>query len=408
MKKRIRVSIQSLSFSVRRLLGRLGKARAGKKIGAGAKPYVNRIISDAILLNETPSPTDKEEQRVQFITRRMNDLGISNVTVDEMGNVVALLPASRPSGEYVLLFADIENEVYSPLESLVKLSGQRAWGIGIADNSLGAATLLVLAEYLQNNGIFYDKNLVFLFTSFSSSSGSPFAALERFIREWKVGIAAALYVAGLQLGSIETKPLGNCKLTVTVKTAQRTLFPHSGGSSATAVLSSIAFQLGSIKWDEKNETTLNIARFLAGVGYGYFPSEGVMELEIYSGNMNVLEMSKNAVSATIQKIARDLGAQVNVAVNSFIPVGDSEKNQALIESLKKVHGELRIRTMCVSTPDKTAVLNAFGIPAISVGITNGKKALNEEYVDLPPIERGFEQLLLLLGRVASQGEEGKR
>jgi acetylornithine deacetylase/succinyl-diaminopimelate desuccinylase-like protein len=403
MKKRMRVSIQSLSISLRRFLGKLWKTRAEKARGVGVKPYVNRIISDAILLNEIPSPTEREEQRVGFITGRLNDFGVSNVTVDDAGNAVALWPASRPSDEYVLLFSDIENEAYSPLESLVKFSGERARGIGIADNSLGAATLLVLAEYLQNNGIFYDKNLVFLFTSFSSSAGSSFAALERFIRGWKGGIVAALYVAGLQLGSIEAKPLGNCKLTVTVKTAQRTLFPYAGGFSATAVLSSIAFQLGSIKWDEHNETTVNIARFLAGVGYGYFPSEGVMELEIYSGNMNALEMSKNAVSATIQKIAREMGAQVDIAVNSLIPVGDSVRNQALIESLKKVHGELRIRTTFVSTPDKTAVLNAFGIPAIYVGITNGKKALDEEYIDLPPVEKGFEQLRMLLGRVASQG-----
>jgi tripeptide aminopeptidase len=408
MKKRSRTFIEGLLFSVRRLLGVLGKTRAGKKAAAGAETYVNRIVSDAILLNETPSPTANEEQRVQFITRRLSDLGISNATVDGMGNVVAEWPASRPTDEHILLFADIDNEAYSPMESLVKISGERAWGIGMADNSVGAAALLVLVEYLLNNGVYFDKNLVFLFTNFSSSSGSPFAALEGFIRGWKGVVGAALYISGLQLGAVESKPLGNCKLTVTVKTARQDLFPHSGGPSATAVLSSIAFQLGSIKWDETNETTVNIARFLAGVGYGYFPSEGVMELEIYSGNMNMLEMSKNAVCATIQKIARDTGAQVRTAVNSFIPVGDSVKNQALIESLKKVHGELRIRTTFVSTPDKTAVLNSFGIPAVTVGVTTGKKALNEEYVDLPPIQRGFRQMLMLLESVASPKEEDRR
>jgi metal-dependent amidase/aminoacylase/carboxypeptidase family protein len=408
MKKRSRTFIGGLLYTARRFIGVLGKARAGKKAAAGVESYVNRIVSDAILLNETPSPTKNEEQRVQFITGRLSDFGISNATVDGLGNVVAQWPASRPTDEHILLFADIDNEAYSPMESLVKISGERAWAIGVADNSVGAAALLVLAEYLLTNGVYFDKNLVFLFTNFSSSTGSPFAALEGFIRGWKGGIAAAFYISGLQLGAVESKPLGNCKLTVTVKTARRDLFPPSGGPSATAVLSSIAFQLGSIKWDETDETTVNIARFLAGMGYGYFPSEGVMELEIYSGNMGMLEMSKNTVSATIQKIAHDTGAQVRIDVNSFIPVGDSVKNQALIESLKRVHDELRIRTTFVSTPDKTAVLNSFGIPAVSVGVTTGKKALGEEYVDMPPIQRGFRQIIMLLESVASVREEDRR
>lgn len=377
------------------------KERALKKVEPGIKPYVNRIISDAILLNEIPSPTYNEELRVNFITKRLNDFGISNIIVDEAGNVAALFPASRPNDEYVLLFADIENEQYSPMDSLVSLTGERAVGNGIADNSIGAAALLVLAEYIQKNNLQYDRNLLFLFTNLTARD-SNFAALQGFIERWRGKISSALYVVGLHLGHIESKPMGNCKLIVKVKTEER--FPYEGANSnsAISILSNIAFQLGSIKWDDENRTTLNVARILAGIGYGYYPSEGLMELEIYSGDMNALEMSRRAVCATINKIAHDTGASIEVNINSFIPVGNAELNAFLVEKLAGVHNELRIKSKFVSMPDKTAIINSFGIPAVSIGITTGKKTFDEEYVNLVPIEIGFNQLVKMLEKIAME------
>jgi tripeptide aminopeptidase len=358
-------------------------------------PYVNRIISDAILYNEVPSPTEGEERRVNFITSRLADFGISNVSTDEAGNVRVLISGSKPTDEYVLLFAEIENDDYSPLDSLVRLTADRATGSGIADNSIGVASLLVLAEYLQNQSIRYDTNLVLLFTRLASQD-EEFAGLRRFLSDWDGRIAFAVYVTGIQLGNIETNPLGHYKLTVTVNTGEREIMDKSPGASAVSVLSNIAFQLGSIKWDSENNTTLNVARIVAGVGYGFFPSEGFLELEIYSGDTHVLDMAKKAAEATMEKFALETGAKIDVAVNSFIPVGNPEINSFLTESLKKIHGMLKIKSNFVSVPDKTAIINSFGVPAVSIGITRGKKRLAEEYVELASIETGFRQLLLLL------------
>ncbi|MGQ9616305.1 MAG: M28 family peptidase [Spirochaetota bacterium] len=377
------------------------KERALKKVEPGIKPYVNRVISDAILLNEIPSPTYKEELRVNFITRRLNDFGISNMIIDDAGNVAVLFPASKPTDEYVLLIADIGNEQYSPLYSLVTLTRGRAIGNGVADNSIGVAALLVLAEYVQKNNLQYDRNLLFLFTNFTDMD-SNLAPLHGFIEGWRGKISSALYIVGLHLGQIESKPMGNCKLTVKVKTEERSPYEGTNTNSAISILSNIAFQLGSIKWDDENRTILNVARILAGVGYGFYPSEGVMELEIYSGDMNALEMSKRAVCATINKIAHDTGASVEVNINSFIPVGNAELNAFLVEKLVSVHNELRIKSKFISMPDKTAILNSFGIPAISIGITTGKKTFNEEYIDLIPIEIGFNQLVKMLGKIAME------
>ena len=377
-----------------------GRRAARRPLRTGTGPYVNRIISDAILFNEVPSPTEHEAERAAFIAGRLGEFGIAEVAVSPDGCVSCALPSPESTEDYLLLLANTDNESYSPLDSLVRLTDRRAMGCGIADNSLGVATLLVLAEYVQKEQIRLGTNLVLLFLPMTSA-----ASLDRFVRERKEAFRAALFVSGLQLGDVETRLLGSCALLASVRTAERPVFPDGASSSAVSVLAAIASGLGSIRWSEDNQTVLNIARLRAGVGLGYFPSEGTMEVEIYSASTSLLQMARDAASATIQKTAKEMGAAVDVEVRATVPAGDIEKSRFLIDALQEVHRQLGIRTRTVSSAPERALLGALDIPAITVGVTTGRKTLNEEFVDLPPLDKGFRQILRLLERLSRPAGE---
>jgi hypothetical protein len=46
-------------------------------------------------------------------------------------------------------------------------------------------------------------------------------------------------------------------------------------------------------------------------------------------------------------------------------------------------------------------VSALDVPAITVGITRGRRTLTEEFIEIAPVETGFRQLLMLLERVAA-------
>jgi len=147
----------------------------------------------------------------------------------------------------------------------------------------------------------------------------------------------------------------------------------SNGSSSVTVLSHIAFQLGNIQWDKESKTALNIARIDAGIGFGYYPNEGVLDLEMFSLNPTILEMMKNTVTATIEKIALEMGAKADIQLFSHVPPGNPDLNSVLHRTLKEVYRRLKIDECSISIPTKTAFLHSFNIPAITLGITRGKK-----------------------------------
>lgn len=385
-----RVFSDALRFATRRPR-RTAALRARADIGT----YVNRIISDAVLFNELPSPTEKEEVRCNFILRRLTEFGYTEVAVDEHGNVSVIVPASGESVQYVLVFADIRCEEYSPAESLARLEKERVVGRGIAENSLGVSGLLVLAEYLIKNQIQLGLNLVLLFTSFDPGAQET-QPLEHFLRGWAARLAFGVNVRGLGLGRVEERPMGTYKLVVTARTPERQVLGTEPGASAITVLANVAHRLGSIRWDSQNDTFLNVARIQAGVGFGWYAAEGVMELEIFSANRDALEMTRKAVGATIANLAAEAGASAEITVKTFFPTGNAEMNTGLNRALQGIQARLKIKSLPVSLPDHSAVLNSLGLPAVSVGIATGRKSFREEYVDIRPIEAGFRQLFSFL------------
>lgn len=397
--------LRRLTGLFRWLFGR-GKARRRlrelKKVDVGA--YINRIVSDAVLLNQIPSPSDGEKLRMDFILGRLGDFGISNVELDEWGNILVLFPAFGTHRDFLLVSAEVGDSDYSPLGSAVNLSDDRAAGQGLAETSLGAAALLVFAEYAQATGFHLDKNLLLAFTR-SSSVDEREEGFRHFLEGWGDRISCGIVVRGSGFGVVESRQVGSCRLTVTVRTPERELLAApaaaQGSASAAAVLGSIAFQIGGVSWETKEAATVNIARMESGVGYGHWPTEGTMDIEILAEQERVLATIKDVVAGTAGRAATASGATVDIALRSQHSVGDSMKNAPLADALRAILGALKVKPEIGVISEKVAMLNDFGVPGVALGMTRGKKTADDEYVELKPLESGFRQLLLAVERCAT-------
>lgn len=365
--------------------------------------YASRILSDAVLLNDIPSPTEREGQRMEFIVQRLGEFGISNIFQDEWGNVIALFPAFGTRKDYLLVVAEVGDATYSSLDNSVRLSGDRALGQGLGERSFGAAALLVFAEYAQSTGYHLDKNLIVLFTR-SSSVDEREEAFRHFLEGWGSSISAGVLVKGTGLGTVESRHLGSYRLSVAVRTEERELLSEGHGDSAAAVLGGIAYQIGGLTWDERRTAMVNIARMEAGVGYGHWSAQGEMDIEIVAEDDKLLETIKSVVTGTIARAAQTAGAKIDTLVRFRRSFGDPRLNLPLLEGLRTALAKIGVKPEPGFVSEKVSVLNERGIPAVAVGVTRGTASLEREEVELEPIARGFRQLLLVIeGVPASLG-----
>ena len=390
--------VRDILAAARRLL-RPAAGRPQKRPVAEIGPYVNRVLSDATLFNQIPSPTERESARTDFILERLADFGYTGSEIDSLGNVTAVVPAREGTDEHVLVFAGVRCDEYSPLESMARLESDRLAGRGVAESAVPVAALLVLAEYLARNQLQYDRNVLFLFTVHDPGElDSP--PLEGFLRQWKARLHGAAFVRGLDLGTVGDRPLGTCKLEVRMRTPERDLMGGGLAVSAVTTLSTVAARLGGIRWDQQNTTFLNIAKLEAGLGFGWFPAEGIMELEVFSPDANALDVARNAMVATINGVAAEAGAQADITVRSVLPPGNPDLNAEMSEQLRRVHEKLRIKSRAVSIPTSASILSSQGIPALTLGVAAGRKSATEEYVEISSLELGFRQLLMFVEAAA--------
>src|SRR5690242_2381098 len=98
-----------------------------------------RIIDLAVQIQQIPAPTFNETRRAQFVHNLFESESLSEVSMDEVGNVYGLLSnmEGRKSNTKPLIISAHTDTVF-PLEMdlRVRREADKVYGIGIGDNSL--------------------------------------------------------------------------------------------------------------------------------------------------------------------------------------------------------------------------------------------------------------------------------
>ncbi len=370
-------------------------------------PLADRLLADAVLLSELPSPTEREERRAAFVIGRLTAIGLL-AEADEDGNVFARVNAERPpDARALLLFADLGTARWHPLASLSRVDVDYASGAGLSD-SLGAAALLSVAEAAVDGSLKHERDLLLLFAarSLDDPRNDVFARLTEKTRDRPV---AAIALRGFSLGSLPGRPLGTYRVEVHVRTAAEQEGragteghgPSGEPPSAVDAAVAVARRLSGVKWDAEGATVCRIRRIEAGTGFGRAPTDGIVDIELESADAAVLDLAKKAAIATAETAGRESGAKTEVAILGHIPVGDPAVSATLSALVRDVMKDLKIKVKGDAGADPAAFLSVHGLPAVSVALANGREGLDIDEVEIASIESGRRLLAALTERASS-------
>ncbi|MDR1618821.1 MAG: hypothetical protein LBS06_07225 [Treponema sp.] len=352
-------------------------------------PLADRLLADALRLAELPSPVPGEEPRSLFVLDRLKRCGFVPA-VTKSGNIVVRLHAEGAPEEPVLLFTDLGSLRWHPTESLARLDAENAAGAGLGD-SLGPAALLSVAENFYSGEFRKKRDLVLLFTvRMLDDPENNFPALITGPARRPV---AAIGVRGLSLGTL-VYPTGFCRLGVQVSTDQ-----PEPANEVTQTLIKTARTILEIRWDGEGKTKVFVRRIEAAAAWGRTPAGGILELEIESDEGNLLELAKNAITATAAKIGEDARLKVETTLLSFVPPGDRETGKPLFDLALKILKEQRIRTSTENGADPASLFGAGGIPALSVGIALGREGAERDLIQIGSVETGRRFLERFIGEI---------
>lgn len=145
----------------------LPKVQKGLQI---AQDQAERAMVEQLELCEIASPTFHEETRAKEIARRMKEYGLTDVTMDGIGNVVGVRKG-KGNGPVLVIDAHMDTVFPHGIDVTVRREGDTYYAPGIGDNTSGCRALLQLVRCFNESGVETEGDVLFVGTVGEEGNG---------------------------------------------------------------------------------------------------------------------------------------------------------------------------------------------------------------------------------------------
>lgn len=145
----------------------LPKVQKGLQI---AQDQAERAMVEQVELCEIASPTFHEETRAKEIARRMKEYGLTDVTMDGIGNVVGVRKG-KGNGPVLIIDAHMDTVFPHGIDVTVRREGDTYYAPGIGDNTSGCRALLQLVRCFNESGVETEGDVLFVGTVGEEGNG---------------------------------------------------------------------------------------------------------------------------------------------------------------------------------------------------------------------------------------------
>jgi acetylornithine deacetylase/succinyl-diaminopimelate desuccinylase-like protein len=344
-----------------------------------------------------PAPTFQEAERAAFVADQFRARNLAPLG-DPAGNVTARRVGAQSGG--TLLFAAHTDTVF-PLgtDLTVRETSGRLHGPGIGDNSLAVAALLMLPRVLDEAHLRTRADLLLCANTGEEGLGD-LRGIKQAMADYGSELGAVVAMEGLNLGRVTHQAVGSRRLRITVSGPGGHSWGAFGNPSAIHVLGEIIASIARLPVPREPKTTYNVGMIEGGVSVNTIAPQASLVLDLRSIDPVALETLVGQVD-TIVRGAQRGDVRISSEVIGDRPAGRLASDAPLMLATLAALRELGIEpTLDASSTDANVPL-ALGIPAVCIGLTRGGHAHRlDEYIELAPIGRGMQQLVLLVAALA--------
>lgn len=361
----------------------------------------HQVLETAIAIQQIPAPTFDEGQRGAYVRERMASLGLHDVSCDDVGNVYGRRPG-RGSGQGVLIAAHLDTVFPHGTDLTIRRDGERVYGPGLGDNSVGVAGLLHLAQAFQEYDLPNTGDLWFVGNVGEEGLGD-LRGMRAAIDRLQARIGAAIAIEGCDFGTLHHQAIGVRRYQVEVHAPGGHSWGDFGSPSAIHVLVQIAAQLATIHLPSYPRTTYNVGTISGGTSVNTIAQYASMLLDMRSveiATLNRLVSDVDALLAAVSAAYPDVRVTVTMVGNR--PAGAIPRDHPLVQAAAAAYRSVGATVNYQQGSTDANMPLSRGIPAVCVGLTDGGNAHRiDEYIQPANLGRGT-QALLLLALMANQ------
>jgi tripeptide aminopeptidase len=369
-----------------------------------------------IELVRIPAPPFGESARAAHFLQHFQNLGLTNVHLDDEGNALAeltpdssLLPTPYSLLPAVLLSAHLDTvfPANTPVEPIEARDSPRIYAPGICDNAAGLTALLAIAAALRYANITPPIPILFAANVGEEGEGDLRGMRHLFERgPYRNRIAAAIALEGSGTSAVVTRALGSLRFRVTITGPGGHSWADAGVPNPILILSQALTAIASLKLPTSPLTTLNVGHISGGTSINSIPESATALLDLRSTDPTQLIATATAVQGIFDETVTTFTTQkttipppkLHIETIGNRPAATLPTDSPLLHTLRAVDRHLSIRTdQRLGSTDANIPLSR-GIPAIAIGTggTGGGIHTLQEWYDPTDRETALRRILLTL------------
>ena len=353
------------------------------------------LLSNLVMIGELPAPTYHEAQRVNFIKDRFNESGIQQYSSDEAGNAMAILPGTE-GAENILVVSHVDTIFPATSDHTVSIESDVVRGPGIADNSLGVASIVSFPELLKTAGVRLKNNLVLLAASRSLGRGN-LEGIRFFLQNNAHPLKAGVCIEGVRLGRLNFASIGMIRGEIQCTVPEEYDWNRFGAAGAIVTLNEVINKITEIPLPKRPQTSVVFGSIEGGSGYSVIPTQAVLRFEVRSESAEIVDGISNQIADIASEVASRTRGNVDLDIFAQRTPGGISYDHPLAARSRSIIEGLGIEHRVGPSTSELAAMIDHDIPAVTLGLTQGEN-LNKpnESISIEPIFTGLAQVLGVL------------
>ncbi len=369
-------------------------------------------------VSRVPAPPFGEASRSEWLASRFRELGLTDVQVDEVGNVFGV--RAGYGSRFVALSAHIDTVFPSTTPLNIRQQGTRLYGPGVSDNAAGITAMLAVATALNSSGITHALPFVFIGNVGEEGEGDLRGMRHVFqTPRWRDSIAYSVIVDGAGSDTVVAEALGSRRFEVIARGPGGHSWSDFGTPNPIIVLSRAIHALSETPVPASPKTTFNIGVIRGGTSVNSIPESASMRVDLRSTSMAEIDRLERALRVALDHAvdtqnlpAVSRSARTSRVVQSEIieignrPAGELSRDARLLKVIRAVDAQLGNTAQIQRASTDANIPLSLGREAIAMGGggTGGGAHTLQEWFDCHGRDLGLRRILLTMLALSGMGE----
>lgn len=259
-------------------------------------------LEEQIRISQIESPTFAETVRGEEIARLLKAYGLSDVTVDDVGNVIGRRPGTG-SGPVLAIAAHLDTVFPAGTDLTVRREGDSLYGPGIGDNASGLRSMLQVLRALEKAKIETDGDILFVGTVGEEGNGDIRGAKALFDGSRRIDGFMALDMGNIH--SVQNGATGSHRWRLAIEgEGGHSYIDYGRVPSAIHAMCRAGAMIADLELPENPKTTYTIGTIKGGTTVNTIAARCEVDVDMRSVDLPTLEALEAKVLAAFEEAVR--------------------------------------------------------------------------------------------------------